>query len=280
MGFTRSTTTTNVHSTLGDYPSVDDGLTPEQLKARFDSPATGLKTDLNGLMTELEASTSAASVGASTLYSGDTSDANVQAKLEHLQDELEGIALNEIPDNSITEAKLVSTYSSLLAKKNGILQTDLNSHKLGGKALSTIESERTAALAALKTEINNRTSPADTNYTVTLTSTTSTTTKTFDVKSRFMAFYIHFSNGSSADADYHFVLYDCRNSNALLSLDDEGHIDFNASTITLSSASAYPAKIQNILCSNNVISMDVVGKVSGSNKDVTIKCMALDGLLP
>ena len=132
MGFTRSTTTTNVHSTLGDYPAEDDHLSSEQLKARFDSPATGLKSDLNGLMGELEASTSAASIGAANITYDDASDGNVQAKLEKIYSDLQAAAIGEIPDNTITEAKLASTYSTTVAKKDGTTQTNLNADQLDG----------------------------------------------------------------------------------------------------------------------------------------------------
>lgn len=132
MGFTRSTTVTNVHSTLGDYPNVDDGLTPAQLKARFDSPATGLKSDINGLEGELEAETAAASLGADKITEADESDANIQAKLEKIYLDLQEVAIGEVPDNSITQAKIASDYDATLAKKNGTTQTNLNADMLDG----------------------------------------------------------------------------------------------------------------------------------------------------
>lgn len=131
MGFTRSTTNTTVHQNMPDYPT-NEGYTTSQLKTAFDAPATGLKTDLNGLMTEIEASDAAASIGAAILDGTDTSEANVQAKLEKLQTELQGIALGDIPDGSITETKLDSTYASSLAKKDGTVQTNLNADTLDG----------------------------------------------------------------------------------------------------------------------------------------------------
>lgn len=134
MGFTRSTTTTNVHSTLGDYPNVDDGLTPAQLKARFDAPATGLKGDINNLEGELEAVTSAANLGADKITESDTSDDNIQAKLEKIYLDLQQAAIGDIPDNSITEAKLDATFDASLAKKDGTLQNNLNAAMLGGEA--------------------------------------------------------------------------------------------------------------------------------------------------
>ena len=118
MGFTRSTTTTNVHSTLGDYPNVDDGISASDLKARFDSPATGLKTDLNGLMTELEANTASNNLGAGSIGDGDTSSATIQAKLNKIYAELlaikgggldaGSIETADIADNAVTTGKINS----------------------------------------------------------------------------------------------------------------------------------------------------------------------------
>jgi hypothetical protein len=123
---------------MPDYPS-SEGYTTSQLKAAFDAPATGLKTDLNGLMQELEGTDSATNLGADALDASDNSDANVQAKLEYLLAELQGIALGDIPDGTITEAKMDSTYEGTLAKKDGELQTGLNAEKLSGTTLAGIQ---------------------------------------------------------------------------------------------------------------------------------------------
>ena len=150
MGFTRSTTDTEVHQNMPDYPSAE-GYTTSQLKEAFDAPATGLKTDLNGLMNELEDAFSASKLGADEIAEDDTSDANVQAKLEKIYEDMQGLALGDIPDNTITKAKLVSTYSATLAEKDGTLQTGLNSEQLGGKNLAYILGEITAASQSIGT---------------------------------------------------------------------------------------------------------------------------------
>jgi len=278
MGFTRSTTTTNVHSTLGDYPSVDDGLTPEQLKARFDAPATGLKGDINTLETELEATTAAANLGAGEMFTGDTSGENIQAKLAKLHDEIEAAALGEIPDNTITEAKLTSSYSSTLAKKNGQVQTGLNSEKLGGKTLATIESERTAAINAAKTEIISRQSPADTEYTIALTTSYTTYTKTFTAKSRFMLLTAETSNSKA------MAIVDCRKNNFTFVNTNRGgtlRIDTKTTEFLINATGGYEVRFRNISYSNQVLTMDIYGRRSSDTTDsVTVTCMALDGLLP
>lgn len=139
MGFTRSTTDISVHQSLSDYPNQDDNLSAAQLKEKFDMPAETLQDDLNGLMTELEAVTSAESIGADVIAVGDESDANVQAKLEKIYADMQGITQGAVADGSITAAKLNSSLSSTLAYKNGNLQAGLNAEKLGGDTLATLK---------------------------------------------------------------------------------------------------------------------------------------------
>ena len=122
MGFTRSTTNTSVHQGMPDYPS-SQGYTTTQLKQAFDAPAEGLQTDLNGLMSELEATTSAGFIGADQIDPSDASAANVQAKLEKIYTDMQGISQGSIPDGTITEAKLDATYAASVAIKDGTLQT-------------------------------------------------------------------------------------------------------------------------------------------------------------
>lgn len=140
MGFTRSTTETEVHQGMPDYPS-GEGITTTELKEAFDAPATGLKSDLNGLMNELENALAAGKVGANSITEDDDSAENVQAKLEKIYADLQNVALGDIPDNTITEAKLDSTFSTAIAKKDGNLQGNLNAEFLGGKDLAYILGE-------------------------------------------------------------------------------------------------------------------------------------------
>ena len=81
MRFTRSTTDISVHQKLGDYPNQDNGLTPEELKKRYDLPAEQLQKDLNKLEEELEAMSGAGNVGAMPLDDEDESPNNIQAKI-------------------------------------------------------------------------------------------------------------------------------------------------------------------------------------------------------
>lgn len=132
MSFTRSTTNVDVHKNMPDYPS-SEGYTAAQLKTAFDSSAVGLKADLNGLMTELEDTSSASNIGASAVTNGDSSNTNVQAKLEYIMEQVQGAVLGDIPDGTITQEKLNATYEETIAKKDGTLQTGLNTELLNGK---------------------------------------------------------------------------------------------------------------------------------------------------
>ena len=122
---------------MPDYPS-SEGYTAAQLKTAFDSSAVGLKADLNGLMTELENTDSASNIGASAVTSGDISEANVQAKLEYIMEQVQGAVLGDIPDGTITQAKMNATYEETIAKKDSTLQTGLNAEMLGGTTLATL----------------------------------------------------------------------------------------------------------------------------------------------
>ena len=125
MSFTRISRDVSVHQSMPDYPSAE-GYTASQLKEAFDAPVEGIKTDVNGLMTELEDTSAASSLGAGELFDGDTSNGTVQDKLEKLYGDMQGIALGDIPDGTITQAKMDATYEGTLAKVDGTLQENLN----------------------------------------------------------------------------------------------------------------------------------------------------------
>jgi len=203
MSFTRSTTNTTVHQNMPDYPS-GEGYTTSQLKTAFDAPATGLKSDLNGLMTELEDTSSASNIGAAAIVSGDDSDGNVQAKLEKLQEELEGIALGSIPDGSITQAKINGTYEATLAKKNGTLQTNLNTEKLNGKTEAQLKS-------AFLTMFN----PTTVSFTA-LAPNSGTATETKSISTSGARYYL------LVNTYYKVILYDAKTQKFVFSIPIDG----------------------------------------------------------
>lgn len=132
MGFTRSSEDISVHQKLGDFPNQDDGLTPEELKKRYDKPAETLQNDLNRLEQELEEINASTSIGANPIDANDDSEPNIQAKLIRIYEQLQNVILNQIPDGSITKAKLNADYSGNIAEKTGELQTNLNAERING----------------------------------------------------------------------------------------------------------------------------------------------------
>ena len=139
MGFTRSTADLKVHQKLSDYPRVEDGVSAEELKKRFDAPAEQLQKDLNNLQEELEGVLSASKIGANLLDANDTSENNVQAKLEKIRSEIQNTVLGQIPDSSIDKTKMNPEYDNTLAKKDGEVQENLNANYLEGKNLAGIK---------------------------------------------------------------------------------------------------------------------------------------------
>jgi hypothetical protein len=176
---------------MPDYPT-GAGISASDLKTAFDSEAEGLQDDLNRSLTELEDTTAAASLGAAALIEGDTSSGNVQAKLEYLQGELQDIALGDIPDGTITQAKMNETYEGTLAKKDGTLQTGLNGEKLNSKTE-----------AQLKTSFLGTANPTTLSFTgATKRTATTTETKTMTTASRYL--FMLFGNYGQC----HIGLYD------------------------------------------------------------------------
>lgn len=135
MGFKRSTTDIKVHQSLGDTPNVDNGITAEDLKKRYDFPAETIQNDLNALMGELEETTGASNIGAEPLEDGDTSGNTIKDKLIELKNRIANAVLGQIPNGTITKEKLNTDFSNLIAEKDGELQENLNAEMLGGQRL-------------------------------------------------------------------------------------------------------------------------------------------------
>jgi hypothetical protein len=169
MSFTRSTTDVHVHRNMPDYPT-GAGISASDLKTAFDSEAEGLQDDLNRLETELEETTAAGNIGATPLAEGDDSGATVQDKLEKLQSEIQEATLGQIPDGTITEAKLNDEFAAAIPKKDDTLQTGLNAEKINGKTD-----------AQLKSDIIGTPSYTDITFAGHTTSGTVTETKTYNV---------------------------------------------------------------------------------------------------
>ena len=120
MGYTKINDNLSVHQSLSDEPNIDDGLSSEELKKKFDEPAEKLKNAFNNLIDEMAMITSSQNIGANSLDIADTSEGNVQAKLIKIWEEMKNVTLGQIPDNSITKGKIEVEYEKTLAKKENL----------------------------------------------------------------------------------------------------------------------------------------------------------------
>ena len=122
--FTKCTAATNIVSQLSDTPNVTEGLSGDDLKAKFDKAGTDLKTYINDtLIAELEGTGCAAKLGIATI-TGMTA-ANVQAALAELYAAVSaGLGTGEvktanIDDGAVTTAK-VADSAITYAKTTGV----------------------------------------------------------------------------------------------------------------------------------------------------------------
>ena len=133
MGFTRSTTDISVHQKLGDYPNLDNGLTPDDLKKRYDYPAETIQKDLNNLEVELEKETASTNLGASALDENDISNANVQDKLNKIYTEFK-----DVRDGGVKDASLVTSKIQDGAITNAKVQDSaINTNKIEDSSITT-----------------------------------------------------------------------------------------------------------------------------------------------
>lgn len=118
MAFTKSTKDMNVIAALSDEPNVTDGLTAEQLKAKFDEAVLALQTDFNNLVDGLHSTTNGSSgaenIG-STAIAGLTGT-TIHDQLSNLLAVAQEAAAGTIPDGSITDVKLSDTAGQIKSK--------------------------------------------------------------------------------------------------------------------------------------------------------------------
>ena len=110
MSISKITADLNNISVLNQNPNIEDNLTEQEMKEKFDKAGNDIKTAVNLIVDELESTTDggegASQIGASALYVGDASGSNVQAKLEELQRESEELKAGGLTDGSIATEKL------------------------------------------------------------------------------------------------------------------------------------------------------------------------------
>lgn len=112
------TTDLNIIQALDDRPNANTGLTPEEVKAKFDEAVNIIKTFINNTLTaELEAkilgNAGADAVGCDRIYVDGISTETVRGQLEKLKLEIEGVSQGAVPDGSITDLKLSNASGQL-----------------------------------------------------------------------------------------------------------------------------------------------------------------------
>ena len=138
--FTKFEKDVSVHQSLANEPNADNGLSAEELKKKWDKPAEDLKQAFNNLIDEMWEKSGDTHIGSMPLVEGDTSGATVRDKLLYLLAAIQNVTLGQIPDGSVTKEKLDSNYTNTLAVKDGEIQSNLNTEKIGGKTLDELAS--------------------------------------------------------------------------------------------------------------------------------------------
>lgn len=104
MAFTQLTSDLNIIAALSQLPNQTDGLGSAQLQAKFDEAANTIKVYLNStLIGELQSTAAAGNMGIVTI-TGVTAT-NIQEALEDLKNQIDGVAVGAIPDESLAPSK-------------------------------------------------------------------------------------------------------------------------------------------------------------------------------
>ncbi len=118
MGFDRNTEDYHIIAALDNLPNDIGGLSPAQLKAKFDEGIVSLQTFVNELIDALEETTDGVSsserLGSGTItgVTGNT----IHAQLLNLKAQVDAVILGTITDNSLTDAKLVATTGQIKSR--------------------------------------------------------------------------------------------------------------------------------------------------------------------
>ena len=136
-------------SKLSTYPNDTDGLTPEELKARFDQAGKLLKAYVNDtLLKELGGATGAASLGVGKV-NGTDMGSTIQAALDAIAAQIVEATLGTIPDKSIGEAKL----ADLSVSTRALAQLAVTTAKLAAGAV-TADKLAAGAVTGAKTDFS------------------------------------------------------------------------------------------------------------------------------
>jgi len=133
MSFEKFNEDMNIIAALDDEPNDRGGMTAAELKARFDKAGRLLKEYINGLVDRMADRSAAGNIGV-TPFTGVTA-ANLQAALEALQANINGVQAGTVSDGSITTAKL----DDLAVTVNKLAQGAVWADKLASSAVTTVK---------------------------------------------------------------------------------------------------------------------------------------------
>ena len=131
-------------SKLADLPNDTEGLSPAELKERFDRAGKLLKEYINGvLLTELGGASSAANLGVGAV-NGTDMGATIQAVLDALAAQIVEATLGTIPDKSIGESK----FADLAVSTRTLSELAVTAAKIAAGAVTTAKLATGAVTAA------------------------------------------------------------------------------------------------------------------------------------
>lgn len=152
-------------SKLSDLPNDTEGLSPAELKERFDRAGKLLKEYINGvLLAELGGASAAGSLGVGAV-NGTDMGATIQAALDALAAQIVEATLGTIPDKSIGESKFADlsvstrTLSELAVTAAKIAAGAVTAEKIATGAVSSANIA-TGAVTNEKTDFSAGFSPA------------------------------------------------------------------------------------------------------------------------
>lgn len=132
-------------SKLSDLPNDTEGLSPAELKERFDRAGKLLKEYINGvLLAELGGASAAGSLGVGAV-NGTDMGATIQAVLDALAAQIVEATLGSIPDRSIGESK----FADLAVSTRALSELAVTAAKIASGAV-TAEKLATGAVSSAK----------------------------------------------------------------------------------------------------------------------------------
>ena len=118
---------------LSDRPNDKDGMTAAELKARFDQGVADIKEYINDVLLPALEEGGAGEIGIEEITGVEVDDednvgetrpaANLQEALEALKEAVDAAALGDIPDSSLTDAKLADAAVTTAKLADGAVST-------------------------------------------------------------------------------------------------------------------------------------------------------------